>query len=92
MKNLNFYRIVALQLCISFYCTAKGNVFKCLYEMLSLATSALTWTDLILVYFFLKLIPKNVTLIPFPTRTANVASTASHLPQAGQLQPHGQSL
>ena len=36
------------------------NVFKCL----SLTTSALTWTALILVYFSLKLIPKNITLIP----------------------------
>ena len=67
MKNLNFYwSIVALQRCVSFLCTPKGSVFKCLYEMLSLTASALTWTDLILVYFFLRLIPKNVTLIPFP--------------------------
>ena len=70
MKNLNFYwSIVALQRCVSFCCTAKGSVFKCLYEMLSLTASALTWTDLILVYFFLKLIPKNVTLIPYEADT-----------------------
>ena len=37
--------------------------------MLSLTTSALTWTDLILVCFFLKLIPKNITLIPYEADT-----------------------